>query len=176
MWYMMRNPRNLKLRQFGAWNQDLNKYLPQFTKSDDSKNIPKEDLSEILLHVTPNGRDKQETMIGFNFGSEYFHDALEFSEPTEMAEVIYKGPREPSQNIQPKEYSNRASVWKKLVETASPTGPSKIHTSKCKSKMMIYWGEKSRQPIMNEWVLPWCARIFWAHGNGGSHIQGVETA
>ena len=45
--------------------------------SDESKNIPQEDLNKILLKSVPYGWSKQAIMIRFDFEREPFRDVLE---------------------------------------------------------------------------------------------------
>ena len=74
---MMQKSRNLKLQQFYARLQEMEKYTPQFPGSDESKNIPQEELNDILLYNVTHGRAKESMVLRFDFESESFQSAME---------------------------------------------------------------------------------------------------
>ena len=56
---MIWNTKGVKLQQFAAKIQELNNLLPKFPGSDESRNIPQEELNKILLHDVPHGWSNQ---------------------------------------------------------------------------------------------------------------------
>ena len=78
---MVYKPRGIKLM--------LNHLLPKFPGSVKSRKIPQEELNKILFHAVPHGGSNQSIMIGFDFESEPFCDAIELFEHLGVAEAIY---------------------------------------------------------------------------------------
>ena len=56
---VIRKPSDMPLKHFVAQLTKINNFLPLFPGSDASKNIPPEELNEIILHAVPNGWENQ---------------------------------------------------------------------------------------------------------------------
>ena len=63
----MCKPCDMPFKRFAEGLTEINKFIPLLTGSDASKNMPLEDLNEILLHLVPNGWENQSYMQGWEF-------------------------------------------------------------------------------------------------------------
>ena len=68
----MHKPRELPFKWFVAHFTELDNYLPLFTGLSASKNIPPEELNNILLHTIPNDWKKQAYLQGWDFDTKVY--------------------------------------------------------------------------------------------------------
>ena len=85
---MIRKLRGLKLCQFDEILQELKNILPQLPGTDKSKNIPQEELNDILFNGVPHGWAKQAMMLGFDFKIDPLCSAPELSKRMAVAKSI----------------------------------------------------------------------------------------
>ena len=88
MRHAMRKPRYLPFNILSAWLTELNNYLQLFPWWSDVKNMPTEELNEILLHDFPNGWSKQYYLQGYYFKVKSYNETYEMFERMEMAEQV----------------------------------------------------------------------------------------
>ena len=117
----MRKPRDIIFKIFTARLTEINNFLPLLPGYDSTRNIPLEEINEILLFVGPNGWAKQAYVHGWEFRMNTFRKTCAMFKQMEISEQVYKG-QTPSKII-PRADSNRDSHVRKrkLGEAALPT-------------------------------------------------------
>ena len=69
---------------------EVNNFLPLFPGSDATKNMPTEEINEILLHAVPNGWYKQAYLQPQDFKMRTFRETYAMFEKMEISEQVYK--------------------------------------------------------------------------------------
>ena len=88
MRHIMRNPRELKVRNYALRMVELIEYLAIFSDAQESEEIRETELNEIIFHTTPNGWISQCEMHGFYFEAVTFKKNINIFGNIEIAENI----------------------------------------------------------------------------------------
>ena len=87
----MRKSCGMIFKRFTERLSEINNFNSLFHGLDATKNMPSEELDEILLHAVPNGWSKKAYLQGWDFDMKTFRETCEMFERMEIAEQIYKG-------------------------------------------------------------------------------------
>ena len=82
---------DMPFKGFTARLTEIDKFLPLLPGSDDSKNMPTEELNETPLHAVPNGREKKSYIQGWEFEMKNYRQTCAMLEQMKIAEQVYEG-------------------------------------------------------------------------------------
>ena len=87
----MHKPQGMHFKRFTAKLTEINNFIHLFPGSDATKNIPSEELNEILLHVVPRGYVKQSYLQGWEFEMNTYRETCSMFDQMKISEQVYKG-------------------------------------------------------------------------------------
>ena len=85
----MHKPQILLFKRFASRLTEENNYLTLFPGSIEAKKMAPEDLNNILLHIIPNGREKQSYLQGWEFKRKTHKETYNMFNRMEITKQVY---------------------------------------------------------------------------------------
>ena len=135
----MRKPCYIYLKRFAALLMGINNSLPLFPGSDPTKNIPAEEINDILPPAVPNRWERQSYLQGWDFKIKTYREIWAMFGQMGISDQVYKI-KSHLKNIIRLDAKRDSHVRKrKGVEATSATNLEKGCAGKRKTKMQSLW-------------------------------------